>query len=178
MRKPLPPGSHIKDGSRGRPVTARIMAGLTQAMDWFDNSLQNVIASRGYRPFHRTQSMIIMHVALGIDNPAEIAREMGLTRQNVHHMAKDLIEGGVLETTPDPRDPRRSLYRLSDSAGELRALALTTITNLERVLELRLGAARVEGMRAALGADWGPDIGSEADLHTTLSAAANKARRS
>ncbi|MCB1686602.1 MAG: winged helix-turn-helix transcriptional regulator [Pseudomonadales bacterium] len=168
MKKPSPRQSLVADSTPGRPVTARIMAGLTQAMDWFDNSLQNVVASQGYQPFHRTQSMIIMHVALGIDNPADIAREMGLTRQNVHHMAKGLIEGGIMETTPDARDPRRSLYRLADAASELRNLALTTMTDLERVLEQRIGAARVKAMRAALDADWGPDISSAAELQEIL----------
>ena len=151
-----------------RPVTGRIMAGLTQALDWFDNSLQNVVASRGFEPFHRTQSMIIMHIALGIDAPSDIAREMGLTRQNVHHMAKGLIDSGVVVSAPDPRDPRRSLYRLSDQAMELRGIALATMTELEQVLERRIGAARVAALRDALNADWGPDVADEQDLRDSL----------
>ena len=49
------------------------MAGLARALDWFDNSPQNVVASHGYQPLHRTQSMVIMHIALGVDSPTEIA---------------------------------------------------------------------------------------------------------
>ncbi|MBX3707603.1 MAG: winged helix-turn-helix transcriptional regulator [Pseudomonadales bacterium] len=151
-----------------RPVTGRVMAGLTRALDWFDNSLQNVVASHGYQPFHRTQSMIIMHIALGVDSPAEIAREMGLTRQNVHHMAKTLLQEGVIESLPDPADPRRSRYRLSDRASELRSIALETMRNLERVLERRLGAREVERLRGVLGADWGAEIVSADDLRANL----------
>jgi DNA-binding MarR family transcriptional regulator len=160
-----------------RPVAGRIMAGLTQALDWFDNSLQNVVASRGFQPFHRTQSMIIMHIALGIDAPSDIAREMGLTRQNVHHMAKDLIASGVIDSEPDPRDPRRSLYRLSDKAAELRGVALSTMTELERVLEQRIGAERVAALRDALNAEWGPDVADAADLRAGLGVAKRSRRR-
>lgn len=155
------PGEHPR-------MAARIMAGLTQGLDWFDNSLQNVIASLGFEPLHRTQSMILVHIALGIDRPAEIAREMGLTRQNVHHMAKSLIEAGVIESAPDPEDPRRSLYRLSEQASELRNLAISTLADLEQVLEQRLGARRINALRTALEADWGPEIEDDAALRSVL----------
>jgi DNA-binding MarR family transcriptional regulator len=152
------------------------MAGLTQALDWFDNSLQNVVASCGFEPFHRTQSMIIMHIALGIETPSAIAREMGLTRQNVHHMAKGLIDCGVIESAPDPDDPRRSLYRLSDRASALRSIALATMTDLERVLERRIGAKQVAGLRDALNADWGLDIRDDRDLKANLRAPVSRRR--
>lgn len=177
MTRPPNKPATAGQSSAASPVTSRIMAGLTQALDWFDNSLQNVVASRGFQPFHRTQSMIIMHIALGIDTPSDIAREMGLTRQNVHHMAKGLIDSGVIESTPDPRDPRRNLYRLSAEAGELRSMALATMTRLEQVLEARIGAQRVADLRDALHADWGPDIADEADLKAEAAAAGRGNRR-
>jgi DNA-binding MarR family transcriptional regulator len=152
----------------GAPVEARLMARLTVAMDWFDNSLQNVLASCGFEPVHRTQSLILMHIAMGIDAPSDIAREMGLTRQNVHHMAKDLIRRGVIDSLPDSRDPRRSCYRLSEKAADLRRLALRTLAELEEVLETRIGAERVRGLRNGLFADWGPEIGDEAELRAAL----------
>ena len=164
------PSATAKRAAESTPVAARMMAGLTRALDWFDNSLQNVIASRGHQPFHRTQSMIIMHIAMGMENPSDIAREMGLTRQNVHHMAKSLIEADVIVSTPDPRDPRRRLYRLSDTAGDLRSLALITMMELERVLEHRIGADQVAQLRDVLGIDWGPDIVDAADLRRSLRA--------
>ena len=155
------PGEHPR-------FAARMMAGLTQGLDWFDNSLQNVLASLGFEPLHRTQSMILVHIALGIDRPADIAREMGLTRQNVHHMAKTLIEAGMIESAPDPEDPRRNLYQLSEQASELRNLAISTLANLETVLEQRIGSRRVSALRKALEADWGPEIENAAVLEAAI----------
>ena len=144
------------------------MAGLTRAVDWFDKSLQNVVSSSGYEPLHRTQSMILMHIALGIDRPSDIAREMGLTRQNVHHMAKTLIDGGMIESSPDPEDPRRSVYRLSEESGELRDLALDALAGMEQVLAQRIGQRRFEGLKSALEADWGNEIGDADELSASL----------
>lgn len=162
---------------RGRhPVDPLIMATLTRAMDWFERSLQNVVASAGFEPVHRTQSMILMHIAMGIDAPSDIAREMFLTRQNVHHMARGLIERGIIEAVPDPGDPRRSRYRLSESASEMRRLALDTMADLERVLEKRIGANRVAALREVLASDWGPQITSHEELLELLPASRRKAR--
>ena len=113
-RKPTREAATAREADTPR-VAGRVMARLTQAIDWFDNSLQNVVASSGFEPLHRTQSMIMMHIALGVCRPSDIAREMGLTRQNVHHMAKSLIEAGIIDSAPDPDDPRRTLYRLSET---------------------------------------------------------------
>ncbi len=177
MKASKDPSLSVQETTDLRPVTGRIMAGLTQALDWFDNSLQNVVASRGFEPFHRTQSMIIMHIALGLDAPADIAREMGLTRQNVHHMAKELIRSGVIESERDPSDPRRTVYRLSEHARELRGVALSTMIELENVLESRIGPERVAALREALNIDWGPDVADEAELKV-IRAAAKRQRRS
>jgi DNA-binding MarR family transcriptional regulator len=160
-------GLEDQPGEQSR-IATRIMAGLTQGLDWFDNSLQNVLASLGFAPLHRTQSMILLHIALGIDRPADIAREMGLTRQNVHHMARSLIDAGMIESAPDPDDPRRNLYRLSEQASELRTLAISTMAELEQVLEQRIGSRRVTALRKALEADWGPEIENDEELRKAL----------
>jgi len=159
--------AHQKD-SRSRDneprVAGRVMARLTQAIDWFDNSLQNVVASSGFEPLHRTQSMIMMHIALGVSRPADIAREMGLTRQNVHHMAKSLIDAGIIVSAADPDDPRRNLYRLSEKSSDMRNLALDTMKELEAVLEQRIGTGTLNGLRTALEADWGEEVASADEL--------------
>ena len=101
-------------------VEWHLIAGLVKALDWFDNSLQNVLASQGFTPVHRTQSLILVHIASGVRSPADIAREMGLTRQNVHQMTKLLIDSGLVEQRQHPDDPRRIQYGLTESSAEIR----------------------------------------------------------
>ncbi len=147
-------------------VDRHLIAGLAHAIDWVDNSLQHVLASRGFSPVHRTQSLILVHIASGIDSPSDIAYEMGLTRQNVHHMAKGLIEADIVEQFPDPRDPRRSRYRLTDSSIGIREAALETLAALDVAIQRRTGLS-VDDMQAfhrVLAADWGPEIANHEEL--------------
>ncbi|MEZ5557837.1 MAG: helix-turn-helix domain-containing protein [Pseudomonadales bacterium] len=152
-------------------INRHLLAGLVKAIDWFDNSLQNVRASHGLSPVHRTQSLILVHIASGRDTPGEIAREMGLTRQNVHHMARALIQDGLIEQRSDPRDPRRTQYRLADTAAADRDLALDTLAALEAALARRIGLTRdeLDIVRRILAADWGPEIRSQQELDAALS---------
>lgn len=161
------------DGTRHatpREIDRHLVAGLSRAIDWIDNSLQQVLASRGFKPVHRTQSLILLHIASGIDSPADIAREMGLTRQNVHHMAKSLIHDGLIEQVPDPADPRRCLYRLAGAAAEIRGVALETLDQLEMALANRIGAEALETLRQTLAADWGNEIQNSDDMTAALGA--------
>ena len=151
-------------------IDRHLLAGLVRAVDWFDNGLQNVLASRGFKTLHRTQSMIMVHVASGIESPADIAREMGLTRQNVHHMAKSLIADGLIEQALDTKDPRRSVYRLSDAASDIRGAALETLRELEAALGERIGFAEVQQLKRLLGRDWGPEVTDHAELEMATSA--------
>ena len=150
-------------------IDRHLLAGLVRAVDWFDNSLQNVLASRGFKTLHRTQSMIMVHIASGIESPADIAREMGLTRQNVHHMAKRLITDGLIEQAMDPKDPRRSVYRLSAAASDIRGAALETLRELEGALGERIGFAEVAQLKRLLGGDWGPEFTDHSGLEAALS---------
>ncbi len=149
-------------------IDRHLLAGLVRAVDWFDNGLQNVLASRGFKTLHRTQSMIMVHIASGIESPADIAREMGLTRQNVHHMAKSLIADGLIEQAIDPNDPRRSVYRLSEAASDIRGAALQTLRELEAALGERIGVAEVQQLKRLLGRDWGPEVTDHGELETAV----------
>jgi len=151
-------------------IDRHLLAGLVRAVDWFDNGLQNILASRGFKTLHRTQSMIMVHVASGIESPADIAREMGLTRQNVHHMAKSLIADGLIEQAIDPKDPRRSVYRLSVAALDIRGAALETLGELEAALGKRIGLAEVQQLKHLLGRDWGPEVADHGELEGALGA--------
>ncbi len=137
-----------------------IFTGLVHAMDWFDNGLQNALAARGFARVHRTQSMILVHIARGVTNPARIAREMGSTRQNIHHMAKALIEADLIEQQKDPRDLRRSVLVFKASAAPIRSVAVEILEQLEETLAERLGRENLGLLRKLLGMNWGSVVSS------------------
>ncbi|HKZ74260.1 MAG TPA: helix-turn-helix domain-containing protein [Steroidobacteraceae bacterium] len=141
-----------------RQLSRHLVAGLIHALDWFDNSLQAILESRRLKVVNRTQSMMVVHIASGITQPIDLAREMHLSRQNIHYMAKGLIEAGILEFRPDPHDRRSGHYVFGRKLGVQRRAAREILGYLEERLAERIGPSAVEALRAALTADWGEEI--------------------
>ena len=139
-------------------INRGIFAGLVKAIDWYDNSLQNLLASRGLKVVNRTQAMMLVHIASGNTRPSAIARKMRLSRQNIHAMAKVLIGAQLIVLNPDPMDGRAGCYALSEDASGQRDAALEILGFLEGRLADRIGKDTVRELNRALAADWGEPI--------------------
>jgi DNA-binding MarR family transcriptional regulator len=135
-----------------------IFAGLVQAVDWYDNSLQNILAAKGMQVVNRTQAMILVHINSGITRPSAIAREMRLTRQNIHTMAKGLIDAQLITLDPDPKDGRSGVYALSASSASQRKAAVNILAFLDKKLADRIGKTAFRSLHKAMAADWGEEI--------------------
>ena len=138
-----------------------IFAGLVKAVDWYDNSLQSILASRGLKVVNRTQAMMLIHIVAGITRPSEIARVMRTTRQNIHAMAKELLRENIIVLLPDPDDRRSRQYRLSGEASNQRDAVIEILGDLNKRLADRIGKDTVRDLWRALSADWGDLITDE-----------------
>lgn len=142
---------------KGRPQLA-VFASLAKAVDWYDLSLQSILKDLGMPSVNRTQSMILLHISSGVTRPSEIAREMGTTRQNIHAMARHLLDHGIIKLVPDPADGRSKQYAFSEDAQELRQTVLSILAYLDRKLADRIGSDTMKSLGRALTADWGEQI--------------------
>ncbi len=138
--------------------TLETFAGLAKAIDWYDVSLQSILQNLGMTSVNRTQSMILIHISNGVTRPSEIAREMGTTRQNIHSMAKHLIDNHIVKLTSDPSDGRSKQYAFSDESVELRDTVLKVLVQLDKKLADRIGKDTMQGLNRALTADWGEPV--------------------
>jgi DNA-binding MarR family transcriptional regulator len=135
-----------------------IFAELVKAIDWYDVSLQSLLTARGLRAFNRTQSVMLMHIAEGITKPSHIAYYMGATRQNIHAMAKPLIEARLIEVVADPDDGRSKKYAFCDGSLELRDTVIQLLKHLDKKLGERIGKDDLKNLKRALTCDWGESI--------------------
>ena len=126
----------------------RNFAGLVKAIDWYDVSLQTILENLNMTSVNRTQSMILVHISSGVCRPSDIAREMGTTRQNIHAMAKHLIDNRILTQVPDPVDGRSKNYAFSEDAKgiELRETVLQVLNHLDRTLSDRAGSETMKAL--------------------------------
>lgn len=135
-----------------------IFAELVKAIDWYDISLQNILTGRDLESFNRTQSVMLIHIAQGITKPSDIAHYMGASRQNVHAMAKPLIDAHIIEVVPDLEDGRSKQYAFCEDSLELRDTVIQLLKHLDKKLGERIGKDELKALKGALSQDWGDFI--------------------
>jgi DNA-binding MarR family transcriptional regulator len=135
---------------------ANLIIPLLQGFEWFDDGLQRSLSARGWPELTRPESMIMVHVVLGMRRPPEIARSLGLTRQAIHRTIGNIVEKGLFSLDPDPSDKRGTVIVLTAQGDAMRKDAQRIVRLMARELSRRLGDATVTGLAKALTAEWGP----------------------
>jgi DNA-binding MarR family transcriptional regulator len=137
---------------------AYLIVPLLQGFEWFDESLQLSLRAQGWPNLTRPESMVMMHVQLGIVRPADIARSLRLTRQAVHWTIASMVEQGIFELADDPGDRRVKVVKLTKMGSAMRGDAQLIVKHLTERLAARIGQSRVQALREAFASDWGEPI--------------------
>lgn len=138
-----------------------LMRGLLHAYYWYDESLQNLLRGSGYPSLPRTKSMIMVNITDGIKRPADLARNLGISRQAIQQTLAEMEADGLITLTPDPQDGRAKIVEFSPRGRGIGRAATDAIAEIERELIDRIGARTVEELKRALYADWGPHLERE-----------------
>lgn len=135
-----------------------LLAQLVKAMNWVHHSMQAEIEETGFGPYNISQSIVLCNIILGIDRPSGIAREMGLSRQAVSLILKELESQGAIELVRDPRHKLAKIARikLDDNESSLQSVAGNAVSAVDEKLRARIGKTRLDGLKGALDTDWGP----------------------
>jgi DNA-binding MarR family transcriptional regulator len=81
-----------------------------------------------------------------------LARLAGITKQSMAEMIDAMVESGYVERVPDPSDGRARLVRLTSHGRKLAVRAREAVREVEARWAARVGAARIEALRATLAA--------------------------
>ncbi len=136
---------------------------LAYALFWMDESLQASLEAAGWERMNRTRSMIMLSITVGINRPAQLARNMGISRQAIHQLLQGMKDEGFLELVPDPSDKRAKIVKFSAGSEGIRMAAQEAISSIELELEARIGKQTFENLKKALAKDWGPLVIAAAD---------------
>lgn len=129
---------------------------LAYALYWMDESLQASLEAAGWERMTRTRSMVMISVTAGINRPAHLAANMGISRQAVHQLLQGMREDGVLELVPDPEDGRAKIVQFSASADQIRRDAEKILIGIEEKLAARIGKPALKQLKQVLSKGWGP----------------------
>jgi len=148
----------MPEADREHDSDTPLLAQLVKAVNWVHHNMQLEVTNSGFGPFNISQGILLCNVKLGINRPADIARSMGLSRQAVSAILKDLELQGVTEMRPDPAHKRAKIVCISTGDGERGPQAVTrrAVSTVDERLVKRIGARRFRNLKTALDADWGP----------------------
>lgn len=132
-----------------------LMMDLMRAFYWLDEGLQAALEARGWGRFSRSKSFTFANLALGIHRPSDIARNLGISRQAVSAMLREMVAEGLVRLDPDPADGRALIVDFADRSAALRTDAQAALHELEAAIAARIGADAFAALRAAVAADWG-----------------------
>ncbi|MFT5576262.1 MAG: DNA-binding MarR family transcriptional regulator [Bermanella sp.] len=105
-----------------------------------------------------------MSITVGINRPAQLARNLGVSRQAIHQLLQGMKEDGVLELAPDPSDKRAKVVQFSAASEGIRKAAESAISAIENELAERIGKQVFENLKMALRIDWGELVTAAPDV--------------
>jgi len=93
---------------------------------------------------------VLRAVAAEEPTVSRLAELLGVSKQAASRLADDMVTAGFLVRTEDPADRRRTVLRLTEQGGRVRARALAESKAMEDELRERFGDAAVGQLRTLL----------------------------
>lgn len=130
---------------------------LFKAARLFNEEAVERVAARGPVKLRTSHTLLFPHldVEKGIRGTV-LAERLGITKQAVSKLLKELEAGGVVERVRDPADARAQLVRLTDAGRRGMLDGLDELKRLEAELAGEIGILRMadlhEGLAALLAA--------------------------
>ena len=137
------------------PLQPSLAVLLREGFHWFMDRLNDEATAVGEPRLSAAAAIVVSHLHPEGSRAAEIARTMGVTRQHVHAVVRELRDAGVVDTVPDPVS-RRDRLIVPTAEGEIRRRrAVARIADLEAELAEFVGATDLERLHAVLDRIWG-----------------------
>jgi DNA-binding MarR family transcriptional regulator len=133
---------------------------LISANQWMSTSLLNLMRKRGHRDLSSAHLTFFCHLNCGITQASEVARRMGISRQAVYKVTRELQRMGALELREDPDDRRQKIICMTKLGERIALDARATLEEVEAHLKKKIGAQRFHSLREVLRQDWGPQVGA------------------
>jgi DNA-binding MarR family transcriptional regulator len=132
-----------------------LLALLQRGVRWFSDELLERLAAAGVDNITPAHTAVLAYLDRGTSlSIAELARRAGVTRQTMHRAVTQLVDEGLLSSTPGPGFPRSSLIELTAAGCQRRDIASGILRDLEQDLASQLGTAALAELRESLARAW------------------------
>jgi len=129
---------------------------INAAQSWFETGLMPYLHKHGGESLGYADLKLLANLDCGTTYASELSRRMGVSRQAVNKLIKNLVEARLvrLEAVPGKRNTKWIV--ITESGRKTIMDIVAELNRMESLLKGRVGAARIAELRAALEADWGP----------------------
>ncbi len=103
-------------------------------------------------PLRAAHLALFPHIDMAGTRATEVARRLGVSKQAVGPLVRDLVTWGMLEQVPDPQDGRARLLRFGGQPGRTLQDGLAVLMEIEASLAEELGPGRLVALRQELAA--------------------------
>lgn len=140
-----------------------LIVSLLQGFYWFDSGLQSYLRARNLPTLTHSQSMVMINLTTGTTRPADVARNLGISRQAVHVTLLQMQKLGMVDFRNDPTDKRSKIVVLTERGEPMRRHAQAAVTAMTERLAKRIGTTQVANLLAAFSTDWGDEVDFETE---------------
>ena len=148
------PGPAAGPGSPGAAAgpAADLNLGLLLFIPYraMENEVLGALAEAGFDDITLAQARVFQRIDRDGSRLTELAEAAQVTKQTVGFLVDQLERAGYVERTPDPRDGRARLVRVSERGAAAVRASLTVVAEVEARWTAHLGTTRTAQLRESL----------------------------
>jgi len=123
---------------------------LRAARGSYAHAVRRELLAAGFDDLPRNAPFVLGGMVNQHGNPADLIRQLGVTKQAASQLVDVLVERGYLRREPDPADGRRISLAVTDRGRRAAAAVRAGVGWVDGRLAERLSADQVAGLRAGL----------------------------
>lgn len=139
-------------------VPFSLLLTILQGYYWLEDGVRNYVQAQNHPSITRSEGLVMAHVILGNQRPADMARGLGISRQAVHTTIRQMEKKGIVEMNEDPSNRRLRLVQLTETGQQMRNDGMKAMEMILAELGQRIGKRKVAQLSDILATDWGPSL--------------------
>ncbi len=117
---------------------------LLQSYYFLDDALQASVRKADGPNVPRLQSMCMANVAAGVERPSQIAKNLGVSRQAVNTLLRELTRKELVQLVPDPTDQRAKRVQYHPNALRMIQVSRAAMATNEAAILAAVGQERFD----------------------------------
>ncbi|MEM6822645.1 MAG: MarR family winged helix-turn-helix transcriptional regulator [Verrucomicrobiota bacterium] len=122
---------------------------------WLKKKLLKALEQGNHQGLSQADVLMLANLNCGRTYPSEVARRIGVTRQAVYKMLKNLKQQGIISLEPDTERLNSKVIVITPKGETLIREAVEILKDIENELRALLPPESVDQLRAILEQNWG-----------------------